>query len=149
MDVSGQPHDPVTLPTRKEPPVPFGRRLGGPEEPVWMRWWRERNSFVVPAGNRAPIFQSVSSHCIDWCTATHYSLNSDVHITHKPAYTHTEGSFEGSFWFALKKSDDTKVLLVRSTLKEIYLYGPNLPHSLVDFWMFVVKYLLIVSRHPV
>jgi hypothetical protein len=30
-EVSGQLHDPVALPTEKEPPVPIDRRLGGPQ----------------------------------------------------------------------------------------------------------------------
>jgi hypothetical protein len=58
MDVSGQLHAPDTLPPRKEPLLPIGQEAGWAQEPVWMRWWREK--FPAPAGARTPTIQPVA-----------------------------------------------------------------------------------------
>jgi hypothetical protein len=38
MEVSGQLHALVALPTGKEPLVPIGKEAGWAPEPVWTRW---------------------------------------------------------------------------------------------------------------
>jgi hypothetical protein len=61
MEVSGQIHDPATLPPRKEPLVPIGWEAGWVLEPVWTRWWREK--FPASAGLEPSIIQPVALRC--------------------------------------------------------------------------------------
>jgi hypothetical protein len=48
LEVGGQLHDPATLPTRKEPPVPIGQEVVWPPEPVWTL--RRREKFLTLPG---------------------------------------------------------------------------------------------------
>jgi hypothetical protein len=58
MEVSGQLHDPVTLPPRKEPVVPLGRRLGVPQRQAGHSG-EKKNSQPLP-GLELPIIQPVA-----------------------------------------------------------------------------------------
>jgi len=50
MKVSGQLHAPVTLPPRKEHPLPIGYEAGWAPEPVWT--WCRTEKFPALSGNR-------------------------------------------------------------------------------------------------
>jgi len=42
MEVSGELHNPATLPPQKEAPPPTGKEAGWAPELVWMRWHKEK-----------------------------------------------------------------------------------------------------------
>jgi hypothetical protein len=54
------------LPPRKGPPVPIVQEAGWAPEPVWTQRLEEKS--FAPAGDRAPIAQSVARHCTDLAT---------------------------------------------------------------------------------
>jgi hypothetical protein len=41
-------------------PLLIGQEDASAPEPVWTRWWREKNSFNASSGNRAPNVQPVA-----------------------------------------------------------------------------------------
>jgi hypothetical protein len=57
MEVSGQLHSPAALLPRKEPLVPLGSRLGGPQS---------RSGHCGEQTNRTPVVQPVARRCTDW-----------------------------------------------------------------------------------
>ena len=48
MEVSGQPHAPVTLTMDKEHPILLEEECGWAPEPVWTFWRRDQS--LAPAG---------------------------------------------------------------------------------------------------
>jgi len=62
--VSGQLHDPVTLPLGKETLIPPGYEAGWAPEPIWTRWQRENKSHFCPCLDLNPDRQARSPVCI-------------------------------------------------------------------------------------
>jgi len=56
MEVSGHPHAPAASSPVKEPPIPTGYKAGWAQEPVWIRWRRNRKTLPCPC-------RGSNSHC--------------------------------------------------------------------------------------
>jgi hypothetical protein len=60
MEVSGKLHVPAVLSPGKEPPVPTEQEAAWAPEPVWTRWWREKNPITDPARKWTSVIQPVA-----------------------------------------------------------------------------------------